>query len=339
MYQGVASHGTFHGPSRLDRVVKNGMVGWLIRHEPRGTPWVRTGGNPMFPGARLLFGRMIQPDPQNRVRIGISLWNVTRTQMPSMKTGLYLCSSLIVGAGTSGGCTPPDEIFKRSPVNFGLITYGGGNQYSILYGVATDEVVRLRLYLGTGEVVRVPLRDNVFAMQLSRAKYPFRLVGYDRDGKVIANDARRSEGGPSGPAYRPAKNARWRKVAGVTAATGRRSELWTVPSQAGGVCWRLRFPGGGSSGGCVPPRRKDAIRGDGIPSGGPDPVLLADVRPVVTRVVIVYRSGTAETVKPVEGFVLYAVPKARVDRADHIASITAYDRSGSKIGEVKVPRH
>jgi hypothetical protein len=342
MYQGVASHGTLHGPTKVDRIIKTGTIGWVANHELRGTAWPHGRRSRMFPfsNGRLLFGRVILPDPQSRLRIGLSLWKVPKAdKIRSLKKGVYLCTSLIVGSGAGGGCSPAFEIFKRSPVSFGLTTFGGGDQYSILSGSASDDVVRLRLYLGTGEVVSVPLRDNTFATQISRAKFPFRLVGYDSKGRVIANDAMRSESGPSGPAYRPAKNARWKRLARVTTASGGQAELWTVRSQAGGACWRLRFPGGGGAGGCAPPNRKGALRGDLIPAGGgPAPVLMAEASTFVNHVVILYRSGLTETVKPIGGFVLYAVPKERVDAADHVVRVTAFDASGAKIGQLKAPR-
>jgi hypothetical protein len=64
---------------------------------------------------------------------------------------------------------------------------------------------------------------------------------------------------------------------------------------------------------------------------------MAEANRLVNRVVILYRSGLAETVKPIGGFVLYAVPKERVGAADHVVSITALDASGAKIGELKTP--
>jgi hypothetical protein len=340
-YQGSAAHGTLHGPTKLGRVIKTGRVGWLARRERRGAAWPVGRGGRMFPGtnARLLFGRIVQPDPQSRLRIGLSFWDVSRTgNTRPLKKGIYLCSSLFVGSTASGGCNPLNETFKRSPVNFGVTTFGGGDQYSILSGITSDDVARLRLYLGSGEVVSLPLRDNAFVTQISRAKFPVRVAAYDREGLLIANDVIRSEGGPDGPAYQPAKNAHWKKLASVTTATGRQAQLWTVPSKANGVCWRVRFPGGGGAGGCTPPKWKGALRAQVIPSGGAAPVLVAQASSSVSRVVIGYRSGATETVNPIDGFVIYGVPKDRVATNDRVARITAYDASGTKVGELKVPR-
>jgi len=338
--QGTASHGVLHGPANLDRVIKTGTVGWLTRREQRGAVLPKGPRSTMFfahGGAHLVFGRLIQPDPGNRMRVGLSLWLLSKKppHAPFMKKGLYLCTSLIAGSGGGGGCSAEAEMFARSPVNFGLSTFGGGNQYSILDGVASDDVARVAVYLGTGEVSTVPLRDNVFATQVSRAKFPIRVVGYDKDGHVIANQSMISENGPSGPAYVPAKHAKWKKLATVTNAAGGHGELWTVPSQAGGVCYRFGYPSGAGSSGCTPPKWKGGIRGVEIPTGGPDAVLIAQTLSTVTRVVVAYRSGATKTVAPRGGFVVYAVPKERVDALDRVTTITAYDSSGAKVGAIR----
>jgi hypothetical protein len=339
MSQGTASHGTLHGPARLDRVIKTGTVGWLMRHELRGAALPnRPRGSAFFGrGGRLVFGRLLEPDPDNRMRVGLSLWRLPRqSRAPFMKKGLYLCTSLIVGSVSGSGCSPIGEIFSRSPVDFGLTTFGGGNQYSILDGVASDDVARLVVYLGTGELLNVPLRDNTFVTQVSRAKFPIRVVGYDEAGRVVANRSMRSEGGPSGPRYVPARHAKWKQLAALTDAAGGHGELWTVPSQAGGVCWRFGYANGSGSGGCTPPHLKRPIVGDVIPAGGPKAVLIAQTLPDVTRVVVAYQSGATDTVTPKSGFVVYAVPKARAEALDRVTTVTAYDASGAKRGAIRV---
>jgi hypothetical protein len=344
IYQSNATHGVLHGPAKLDRVVKTGTVGWLTRRERRGVALPNGPSGSMFfshGAAHLLFGRLIQPDPRNRMRVGLSLWMLPKPpqHMSFMKRGLYLCTSLIVGSGGgSGGCSVMTEMFARSPVNFGLTTFGGGNQYSILDGVASDDVARIAVFLGTGEVLDVPLRDNAFLTQVSRAKFPIRVVGYDNAGHVIANQFMISESGPSGPRYVPAKHAKWKQLATVTDAAGGRGELWTVPSQAGGVCWRFHGPGGGGAGGCTPPTWKGGIRGDVVPTVGPRAVLIAQTLPAVTRVVVAYKSGATDIVTPKSGFVVYAVPKGRVDALDRVTTITAFDANGAKLGAIRAAR-
>lgn len=61
----------------------------------------------------------------------------------------------------------------------------GGDQYAVLDGLASDDVVRMELYLATGERIAVPLRDNVYFVQAPRTRFPVRLVAYDSADRVI----------------------------------------------------------------------------------------------------------------------------------------------------------
>jgi len=62
---------------------------------------------------------------------------------------------------------------------------GGGQQFWIVSGVASDAVARIEVFLGNGERWRAPLRDNATAFRVQRAKFPVRIVGYDAAGRVI----------------------------------------------------------------------------------------------------------------------------------------------------------
>ena len=52
-------------------------------------------------------------------------------------------------------------------------------------GLASDDVARIEVFLGNGERWQAPLRDNVTAFRLQRAKFPARIVAYDDAGRVI----------------------------------------------------------------------------------------------------------------------------------------------------------
>jgi hypothetical protein len=334
---GSASHGTLHGPSGVDRRLTGGTIAWLAHHEERGDAFPATK-TPMLRDSQLVFGRVVHPDPQMPVGVGLSLTTISKPDPNGfLKAGTYICQSLVDGSALGSGCSPADEFFRRSPVNFGLMTRGGGDQYSYLFGTASDDVTHLRLYLGTGEVVDIPLTDNAFVTQISRAKYPFRLVGLDANGLIVANDVMQSENGPSGPAYHPKQGAQWQHV-----ATAGGVALWSVPSAADGVCWKLRYPGGAGAGGCTPPTWNGALRNDVVPlryqPNAPEPVLLVETKPAVTRVEIRYTSGATESVEPTDGFVLHAVPRARVVAGDLVEALTAYDRSGAELGTLKIPQ-
>lgn len=344
MYGAVAtSSGTLHGPVGIERKLTSGTVSWLTHREPRGAAWPKgRRGLVFFVGnnnGHFVYGRVIQPDRQNRFRVGLSLWQITKAdKQRRLQKGTLLCITTFLGSGGGSGCGPIKDLFARSPINVGSMTVGGGDQYSILSGAASDDVARVRLYLGTGEIIPVPLRDNAFVTQVSRAKYPIRIVAYDNRGRVIANTAIRNEGGPSGPAYRPARNGHWTKLLAVTTAGGGKANLWTIPSQAGGVCWQLRSPDL-NMGGCTPPDFNGALREEVVPSGGgKEPVLVVETSPAVDHVVISYHSGVTATEKPVHGFVVYAILQARVAARDRITHVTAYGDSGAAIGRLTMSR-
>ena len=118
--------------------------------------------------------------------------------------------------------------------------------------------------------------------------------------------------------------------------------LWTVPSAAGGVCFKLRYPGGAGASGCTPPDWNGPLRNLVVPlaypSDAPGPTVLVQSKPNVARVEIRYRSGATESVQPHDGFVLHAIPQKRVAAGDLIDTITAYDGSDAELGRLTMPR-
>lgn len=336
---GSAAVGAFHGPAHVDRVVHGGTVRWFEQWQLRGRPLPPKLS--LFGGGTVVFGRMIAPDPGSRIRMGLLLERIGPGKGIGLEPGLYTCTVELISRTLGSGCGKGvQDWFAHQPFDGGSETFGGGSQYSILSGVASDTVARIRLFLSTGEVVDVPLKDNLYLVEAAGAKFPLRLVFYDDHGRVIGIQSLGSAlGGPSGPAYEPAKNGHWRVVSRVTRADGRTVALWAVRSQAGGWCWKAVEPGGGEESGCVPPKLKTPIRLEITPTAraGARATLLAQVRSDVARVEVRYRSGATEQIAQRDGFVLYAPSRARVGAHDVITSITALDRSGKKLGEVGLP--
>lgn len=342
---GSAPVGTLHGPSHVDRIVHGGTIGWLERHQSRGQPLPRVRG-PMLGGSSgyRVFGRLLNPDPASGMKVGIELYRVThvtaqlrRVQRP----GLYACDLTFTGRSVGAGCDHGlSALFSHGPFTFGSMMIGGGDQYVILAGVASDDVARMRLFLSTGEVANVPLKDNAYLIRASRAKYPIRLVAYDDHGRVIGIETEQSAlGGPTGPAYIPQKGATWRVVDRVTRADGKSVAVWAVPSQAHGWCWKLREPGGGETGGCVPLSTRPTIRFEitSTPSADLRAVMLLAVGRPISHVVIHYRSGATAQATPVDGLVLYAPPQARVAAHDPITTVDGYDAGGRRVAHVRSP--
>ncbi len=343
-WMGSAPVGTLHGPSHVDRTVHGGTIGWLDRHELRGQPLPHFRG-PMLGGAgHRVFGRLLDPDPASGMKVGIELYRITHipAQMKlRQKPGLWACYMLFAGKAVGAGCDHSVKaLFSVAPFSFGSMMIGGGDQYVILDGVASDDVARMRLFLSTGEVDNVPLKDNAYLIRASRAKYPIRLVAYDDHGRVIGIETEQSAlGGPTGPAYIPQKGAKWHIIDRVARADGKTVALWAIPSQARGWCWKLKAPGGGETGACVPPTRRPTILFEvtATPSSGTKAMMLLAVGQPIARVVIRYRSGATGEARPIDGLVLYAPPPSRISAHDRITSIDGYDEAGTQVAHVRPP--
>jgi hypothetical protein len=165
-----------HGPARAERVVRGGTIGWFVRREPRGAA---------FEGAELprlgtccrvgSYMRLIQP-----VRGDFLRMLVAESDQPG-----EICSYLVTRGGIGGNCVPLRRRFSRGPMALSWGFSGAGQQFWIVDGLVSDDVARVEIFLGTGGRVRAPLRDNVVIARVQRAKFPARVVGYDRQGRVI----------------------------------------------------------------------------------------------------------------------------------------------------------
>jgi hypothetical protein len=165
-----------HGPARVERVVRGGTIRWFVRREPRGAP---------FEGAELprlgtcclvgSFVRLIQPVRGDFLRMLVA---------ESDQRG-EICAYLVTRGGIGGNCVPLRQKFRRGPMALSWGFSGVGQQFWIVDGLVSDDVARVEIFLGTGERIRAPLRDNVVIARVQRAKFPARVVGYDLQGRVI----------------------------------------------------------------------------------------------------------------------------------------------------------
>jgi hypothetical protein len=137
------------GPSRVERRVSGGKIGWLTRSSP-----------PAF----------IRPNPRDFIRMRVAL------------VGDKVC----LGSSLGQGCQRRSQLFRRGPVNASYGFSGVGSQFAIIRGIASDDVARVQLFLATGERRPVPLKRNVLLVRVQRAKFPARLVAYDKQERVIA---------------------------------------------------------------------------------------------------------------------------------------------------------
>ena len=299
----AAKPGTAPGPTKLDRVVEGGMIGWLRQREMRGEAPPAGARYMHGPSGPFEFARVLAPDPDSHMRILIAVGTLRVGAMPEQPS---LCTYLLSGGGAGGGCSALSDPFPQGPLASSLSLFGGGDQFATISGRAADEVTRMELFLASGARVAVPLRDNAFVVQVPRTQFPTRLVAYDSDELVIGIEHFRDD-----PVAQtgPQPIGKWRLVATSRAATGEIARLRLAPADNGGTCYTLRITGGAGGSGCSPWRE---FSGPPLQLGTNNTetaqFLSGQVKPGISEVRVRLASGAALELEVVEGFVLTALP-------------------------------
>ena len=327
------------GPDRVDRSVPVGTVGWILRHEPRGEEPPRdmveraTAGMP----GKVVLARLIHIDRAGGFATLVAELQVDRRNPGNYRVGGRMVCFTLVSHGQllGGGCNARATLLYDGPFTMGESIAEGGDQYAVLYGIANDEVARMTLYQANGDVVPVPLRDNVYAVRALRAAYPVRLVAADAAGRVIGIKTFESDL-PRGSRVRPVPGAEWRKLAAATDQRGVRSALWVAPAVGGGTCYELRTPNGATQSGCRPSPYTGSTLAVGVT--GLDvsrPVLVGIVGDAVTRVTVRYPDGSETTLRPAEGYVLAGLDPTRTEDGEALL-VRALDADGVAIGQARL---
>jgi hypothetical protein len=169
-------------PQRVDAPLTKPTVRWLTRREQRGAPLPPPRNPGFYP--KLTFGRLIQPDPDDPLRIGVGVGPAQGITRGHPVRGTWIClieiDSLSSAAG-SAGCGP--LLSDKRPIALGPWTEAPITHFN---GVAADGITRIVAYLANGRTVPAALRDNVFSVALPQAELPGEIVGYDAAGKVTA---------------------------------------------------------------------------------------------------------------------------------------------------------
>jgi hypothetical protein len=316
------------GPTRLDRHLTNGTIGWLDKRELRGQPLsVIPHRSRTLIQRHAVFGRVVAPDPDRPMRVALTL---STSRHGGRATGL--CTWLIDrGGGAGGGCAVRADLFSRGPIAGGAMLQSGSDQFATLEGIVSDDVARLDAFLANGEKMTAPLHDNVYLIDVARAKMPVRLVAYDAQNRVIGIQAPfggfRSASGPA--------QGRAASVLKVTSPTGATAELLIGAARGGGHCFYVRTyfnkhaAGIGMFCGDPPWRGQSLALGT---SGAPAQFLTGRVRADVARVRVAFADGATMTVKPIRGFVLAAIPREHLAKQSHVAGVTGYNNAGHKVG-------
>jgi len=315
------------GPSRVERKVEGGEIGWVLRREDRGetppadAPYMRA---PMLRNVE--FARLVTPDPDGRLRMLVTTgWLPADTAHRERRS---LCAFVVSENGGGGGCNPLDDPFPIAPFWLGEFVAEGGDQYATLSGLASDDVARLELFLATGESQPIPLRDNAWAIRAARADRPYRVVAYDRQGLIIGIQ---DMGDKDALLPRPA--GAWRTLFTARDSRGQVGEVRIAPSSDGGQCHEIRLPGGAGGSGCTPTH---------VPAGTPK--LLLGVQPgrgsawlngqvaaEVATIDVVFDDGHVEKVTPTQGFVLVPLAPGTTAEASSVAKIVGRDRNGRQV--------
>jgi hypothetical protein len=311
----------------IEREIKSGRISWLEQHEPRGDsieilpadlrgPVLgHRGGIPGGPKATVLYGRVLTPDPDRPARVVLTL-NAHRPTGPPAG----LCTWFVTRSSSGGGCSPYPAVFHRTLIPTTL-SGGGPGEFATATGAASDDVVKIEALLADGQRAEVPLKDSAFMVDLPRANLPARLVAYDSAGRVIDVSEPLGDFAPrSGPA-----RGRANSVLRVNGANGANAELLVGPSSDGGECYYVKqfldrsHRGVGVN--CSPPRwSRQAMELSWDYS--PTHFISGRVRPDIKTVRIRFADGTATTLIPKRGYILWAASK------DHLTA-----RAGATVVE------
>jgi hypothetical protein len=321
------SHDRPAGPSRVERKVEGGEIGWVLRREQRGAappadaPYLRT---PMLRDAE--FARLVTPDPATNLRVLVAVGAAPpEAQRPGQR---LLCAFVVSGSGAGGGCNLLDDPFSVAPFWLGESIAEGGDQYATLSGLASDDVARLELFLANGESRPIPLRDNAWAIQAARADRPYRVVAYDREGRIIGIQ---DMGDKDARLPRPA--GEWRTLFTARDSRGQLGAVRVARSSDGGQCHEIRLPGGAGSSGCTPKRvpRDTPKLLLGMSPGRGSAWLTGQVAAEVATLHVLFDDGHVETVTPTQGFVLLPLAPETTPEASTVAKIVGRDASGRQV--------
>jgi hypothetical protein len=280
LFSGAGRSGRPPGPTRVQRTIRNPTIGWYARGEKRGFPL--NGGSV----------RAVKPDPLGNFAIGLS--------------GRY-CLVTYVGSDSPFGtsCSNGADFFARGPMNVTL-DGTGSSRFDFIAGAAADGVAQVKVFLQDGEVVNVPLRDNLFGALVPEPQLPARIVAYDARGRVVGIDVFPAAGLAAGA---PASARRdLRVVARVRASDGVTATLRVGRRVRQIRCWRVDFSTGQRRGGCVPLGTGPYADVDLVQAAGADVFVMGNVRAPVEKVELRFADGRRILVTPVNGQFVVPVP-------------------------------
>jgi hypothetical protein len=170
--------GDIPGPTRVERALDAGSVGWIERREPRGEPFNWPYDSP----SEILYSRVVAPDPTSSFRLGVAFGQDADWR----EHGRWYCLAwfwpLVPDSLTGRGCTRADTV-AVGPVVEGTWPSGFG-EFPQFVGIASDEVNSLKVFYEDGSTKDVPLVDNLFSFYVDGVQGS-KLVAYDAANRVV----------------------------------------------------------------------------------------------------------------------------------------------------------
>jgi len=207
----------------------------------------------------------------------------------------------------------------------------GPSEYSIIGGLASDDVAAIKVFLGSGAVLDAGLHDNAYLARIARSDYPIRIVAYDQDGRVIGLETVENDG-MSSPAPAEARKS-VHEIARVNADGGGELVIRAGVAAGGYRCYEIRVSFGGQEGGCTPwPPQGEPLQLLSLQRSDKDLFLTGPVADAVDSVRVTF-NGKAVTSKTIEGFVAYPFPADKAATAPITVVIRALDGRGHEIAK------
>ena len=244
--------------------------------------------------------------------------------------------------GFGGSCAarmPPtrNEPGDHNGGAIGLGRYGS----TVLAGYVYDKhIANLEVRFKHAPTVTVPLLwvsppidAGFFFYDITRAQQqqggPMAVVALDEHGKELARVAWIFRPKPAW--FNPRKVADLSKKH-VILRSGNAS-ITIAPSRTGGNCFWLREGYGPIGTGCAPPRYQTMPMAGGLHHGTDFTLFSAQVKPAVERVELRFQDSTKIVLHPVEGFVLYTLPKSHWPRGHRLTEAVAYSTAGKQLAK------
>lgn len=252
--------------------------------------------------------------------------------------------------GYGGGCVAPNAPThpRFGDLNTGQLDVGRLGANVIAGSVANKQTAKVEVRFLHGSAasppviwVGPPINHGFYFYELTRrqqnpSRRPTAVVALSDKSGVLARVASMFRAPPAW--FNPNKVSN-RADRHVILRSGRLS-ITTAPSTTGGSCWWLKYRRWQTIGsGCAPPRLQTIAmaggqnhwedHGDGFTS------FSAQVKPSVRRVVLRFQDGATMTLAPVQGHVLYDIPKAHWPRGHRLTIATAYNKAGTSLASQK----